>query len=251
MLGQRRFGKIQTVLLAVIALVIGASLISPAVGHVKKSLKHLYKHLDPRYVNVGETVAQATNATNATNAANAGTLDNIDSTGFLQSGQIQVSHNGQLSINAFGVSDGVVQDAVNETQISATGAGLAWVQLHMAGPVRLGKKTFGLQNVRICYDVTAGDPITDTTIYDHSTGLTVQAFNDPTDRTATASTCYTITPPSPIAPAGSLVLVLKWDPSTAGDALGIQGITSTWVPTGDAPARAASGGEEGGLGATE
>lgn len=59
MLGQRRFGKLQTALLVIIALVIGANLVSPAVGHVTKKLKHLYKHLDPRYVNVGEKAADA------------------------------------------------------------------------------------------------------------------------------------------------------------------------------------------------
>jgi hypothetical protein len=55
MLGQRRFGKLQTAVLIVIALVMGANLISPAVAHVTRRLNHLYKHLDPRYVNTNET----------------------------------------------------------------------------------------------------------------------------------------------------------------------------------------------------
>jgi hypothetical protein len=75
MLGQRRFAKLQTAVLVAIALVMGANLISPAVAHVTRKLNHLYKHLDPRYVNVGETVARADNATNATNAGNADTVD--------------------------------------------------------------------------------------------------------------------------------------------------------------------------------
>jgi hypothetical protein len=58
MLGERRFGKFQTVALAVIALVMGASLISPAVAHFRPSLGHLIKHFfkkaDPRYVNTTE-----------------------------------------------------------------------------------------------------------------------------------------------------------------------------------------------------
>lgn len=90
MLGQRRFGKIQMAVLVVIALVMGANLISPAVGHVKKSIKHLYKHLDKRYVKVGTTVPNATNATNATNAQNANTLDNLDSTAFVRTDNARI-----------------------------------------------------------------------------------------------------------------------------------------------------------------
>jgi hypothetical protein len=70
-----RFGKLQTAILIVIALVMGANLISPAVAHVTRRLGHLYRHLDPRYVNVGEA---------ATSAANADKLDNIDSAAFQQ-----------------------------------------------------------------------------------------------------------------------------------------------------------------------
>ena len=58
MLGQRRFGKIQTALLVIIALVMGANLISPAVAHFRPKLGHLIKHVfakaDPRYVNTDE-----------------------------------------------------------------------------------------------------------------------------------------------------------------------------------------------------
>jgi hypothetical protein len=87
MLGQGRFAKIQMAVLVVIALVMGANLISPAVAHVTRKLNHLYKHLDPRYINVGEkatsaaTADTATNATNATNAGNADKVDNLDANG--------------------------------------------------------------------------------------------------------------------------------------------------------------------------
>jgi hypothetical protein len=72
MLGQRRFGKLQTAALVVIALVMGANLISPAVAHVTRKLNHLYKHLDPRYINVGEKATSAATADTATNATNLG-----------------------------------------------------------------------------------------------------------------------------------------------------------------------------------
>jgi hypothetical protein len=69
---EKRFGKIQMAILVVIALIMGANLISPAVGHVKRSIKHLYKHLDKRYYNVGEKVGDAN------------TLDGLDSSAFLR-----------------------------------------------------------------------------------------------------------------------------------------------------------------------
>jgi hypothetical protein len=78
MLGERRIGKIQTAILVVIALVMGANLISPAVAHVTKRLNHLYKHLDKRYVKTGETVTNATN------------LGGSPAANFLQSSDIRV-----------------------------------------------------------------------------------------------------------------------------------------------------------------
>jgi hypothetical protein len=90
MRSEKRFGKMQTAVLVVIALVMGANLISPAVGHVKKSIKHLYKHLDPRYINVGEKATSAATADNATNANNANNLDNLDSTAFVRTDNSRV-----------------------------------------------------------------------------------------------------------------------------------------------------------------
>ncbi len=88
MLGQKRFGKFQTAALVVIALVMGANLISPAVAHFKPKLGHLIKHVftkaDPRYINVGEKATSAATADNATNAANADKLDGLDSTALVK-----------------------------------------------------------------------------------------------------------------------------------------------------------------------
>jgi uncharacterized lipoprotein YmbA len=115
MLGQRRFGKIQMALLVVIALVMGATLISPAVGHVTKKVKHLYKHLDPRYVNVGEK------ASSAATADNAGLLDNIDSAGFLQTGSVLVR--AQDDPTAGYINDNAGTVTINTVSITAPSAG--------------------------------------------------------------------------------------------------------------------------------
>jgi hypothetical protein len=63
------------VTLGILGAFAAAMIVSPAGAHVTRKLKHLYKHLDPRYVNVGETVANATNADK---------LDNLDSSAFQQ-----------------------------------------------------------------------------------------------------------------------------------------------------------------------
>lgn len=62
-------------------LLAGSLLVQPAVAHVKKSLSHLTKHLDPRYYNVGEKVGDAD------------TLDGIDSSGFARAGAAPSAHN--------------------------------------------------------------------------------------------------------------------------------------------------------------
>jgi hypothetical protein len=80
----------RSVALLVAGLLAGTVLIQPAVAHVTRRLSHLYRHLDPRYYNEGQTVDRAQNANNATNA---GLLDNIDSTGFLTTGSVVVAGN--------------------------------------------------------------------------------------------------------------------------------------------------------------
>lgn len=65
----------RSVALLVAGVLAGSVLIQPAVAHVTKKVKHLYKHLDPRYYNVGEKVGDAN------------TLDGVDSTGYLKTAQ--------------------------------------------------------------------------------------------------------------------------------------------------------------------
>jgi hypothetical protein len=201
MLGQRRFGKIQTAVLVVIALVMGANLISPAVGHVKRSLKHLYKHLDPRYVNVGETVAQATNATNATNAANANLLDNTDSTAFLQSqGPIHIttSHKDWVVQGGTATVDYARNNAFFETGAAEVSQ---FVGTGPALPVALYGRRVQLVGVEFCYDTFSNTTIDNVflTAFVNSTTASsntmAAAFSDPTDRTDEACRVYTLASP--------------------------------------------------------
>lgn len=97
MFREYRFGKVQTAALVVVALVMGANLISPAVAHVTTKLKHLVKHLDSRYYNVKEKVGDAdrldgqdsTEFLAATaKATDAERLDGIDSTDLIPGGTL-------------------------------------------------------------------------------------------------------------------------------------------------------------------
>jgi hypothetical protein len=71
----------RTMPVLIAGLLAGAVLMQPAVAHVKKSLSHLTKHLDPRYYNVGEKVGDAD------------TLDGVDSSGFARAGAPPTAHN--------------------------------------------------------------------------------------------------------------------------------------------------------------
>jgi hypothetical protein len=67
----RRVGPVRLAALLVLSLLVGLNLILPAGAHVTRRLPHLLSHLDPRYINVNET------------AANANLLDGQDSSAFL------------------------------------------------------------------------------------------------------------------------------------------------------------------------
>jgi hypothetical protein len=78
MLEKARIGKLRGVILVGIALIMGANLLSPAVAHVTRRLNHLFRHLDPRYVNVGEA------------ATNSNALGGTPASGFLKTADIRV-----------------------------------------------------------------------------------------------------------------------------------------------------------------
>lgn len=85
---QKGRGKVGTsVAMLMVGLLMGSVMLTPVGAHIKNfnhlKAKHFYtkKAADKRFVNVGETAA---NATNAANAANADKLDTLDSTAFQQ-----------------------------------------------------------------------------------------------------------------------------------------------------------------------
>lgn len=56
---KHRFGSARSPVLLVVGVMAGSLLVSPAVAHVTRSLKHLTKHLDPAYLNVGEAYGKS------------------------------------------------------------------------------------------------------------------------------------------------------------------------------------------------
>jgi hypothetical protein len=96
----------------VVGVFIGATLFQPAMAHVTRKLNHLVKHLDPRYINVGEAVPLADNSvTSAKIADNAVTSAKI---------AVDTITAADIATNGVG-SDEIAADAVGSEEI-ATGA---------------------------------------------------------------------------------------------------------------------------------
>jgi hypothetical protein len=165
-------------------------------------------------------------------APNADRLDGKDSSSFLTAGQIRMSQNGAWSVIRFALSDGSVREFQGAVRIEATNGQMAWGQLHLAGPVMIGATKYALKSVRLCYLVSAGDKIDGTAIYDQYDLLIHELYEDPTDRTASSwpPECYTVAPPNPIVPQGSLALTVKFDANATTDFMDIGSVVATWTP---------------------
>jgi hypothetical protein len=165
-------------------------------------------------------------------APNSDQLDGKDSTDFLKAGQIRISHNGAWSVVKFGLSDGTVREFQGAVRIESTNGQLAWAQLHLVGPVAIGPTDYALKAVRVCLLVSEGEKVDGTAIYDQSDLLIHEVFEDPTDRTTSTwpPDCYSVVPPDPIVPQGSLALTLKFDANAIGDFLDIGSVEATWAP---------------------
>jgi hypothetical protein len=159
-------------------------------------------------------------------------LDGRDSTDFLKAGQIRISHNGQWSVVRFALSEGNVREYQGAVRIESTNGQLAWAQLHLVGPVAIGPTQYALKSVRVCLLVSSGEKVDGTAIYDQSDLLIHEVYEDPTDRTTSVfpPECYTVVPPDPIVPQGSLALTLKFDANAIGDFLDIGSVEATWAP---------------------
>ena len=108
-------------------------------------------------------------------------------------------------------------------------------QLHLVGPVVLGGRSYGLNNVDMCYLVSPEEAIEGTAIYGQLDGLPHHVNDDSVVHSSSSQAdCYTVTPNSPIEPVGSLLLVLKFNAHAIGDFMDIGKVTATWTPTGTA-----------------
>jgi hypothetical protein len=165
-------------------------------------------------------------------APNSDRLDGKNSSDFLRAGQIRMSHNGPWSVVKFGLSDGTVRQYQGAVRIESTNGQLAWAMLHLVGPVTIGPTNYALKSVRVCLLVSEGEKVDGTAIYDQSNLLINEVFEDPTDRTASVfpPECYSVVPPTPIVPQGSLALTLKFDANAIGDFLDIGSVEATWAP---------------------
>lgn len=204
-----------------IALVMGANLAAPALGHIGTTISHIWSHIKP--------LADAR---------------------YLRAGEIKFYENGPWAVNA-GLGGADVGEWSDVVRIDSNGTGTTWAVLRLTAPRTLGRRTYALKSVRICYQVTAGDRIDGTSIYQHWTGATNERFADLTDRTSSSGdpfACYTVSPSPSIKASGSLSLVLKWVKNSTDDNLDIGGVLTTWRVAGQAasaPVSTSTGDDEG------
>jgi hypothetical protein len=196
--------------LIVVALVMGVNLVAPAIGHVGTTIAHIWGHIKP-----------------------------LADDRYLREGEIKFFENGVWTVNT-GLGGATVGEWSDTIQFDATAAGTTWAVLHLTTPRVLGRRTFALKSVKICYKVTTGDRIDVTSIYEHSRGVTTERFIDTTDRTSTTSApyaCYTVVPTTSISPVGNLILVLKWAKDADTDTLNVGGVTTSWRVVGNSSLR--------------
>jgi hypothetical protein len=195
--------------LIAIGLVLGEQMLVPATAHIGTTVSHLWGHIRP--------LADAR---------------------YLRAGQIQLNDSGPWTINA-SLNDAVAQEFLNSSRILATGTNDAWAMLHLTSPRVIGRRSYGLKRVRLCYRVSAGDRIDETSIFvQGSTGQANEVIQDLTDRTASVEpfTCYSISSATPISVNGTAVLVLQFGQNAVDDFIDVSNVTTTWVVTGPASA---------------
>jgi hypothetical protein len=249
MLGQTRFGKVQTAILVVIALVMGANLISPAVAHVTRKLNHLYKHLDPRYYNVGEKVGDAdtldgqdsTGFLGATGkAADADRLDGIDSTGFLQTSQIRLdgTHISATSIDDFTSS---TYTSIASKTFTAPSNGFLFVVGSVSNQDDCGLAGSGWLEYRLRLDATAIQSGSGEEPYENDVGDCDDFFAGDTAAIVSASGAASAVVP---VTAGSHTVHLDAKERGTGSYINGRSISIMFSPTGSGttiPARVAEG----------
>lgn len=81
MLAQTRFSKLPVVIASLIAILMGASIVSPSLAHVTRRIRHLYKHLDKRYVERRDLQFVGVNAAGDVYMSSGGVTATRDDTG--------------------------------------------------------------------------------------------------------------------------------------------------------------------------
>jgi hypothetical protein len=209
-------GRLQRggVTLLALGIVTAIALAGPVVGAGKPLTK---KRADKRYINVGEK------------ATDSELLDGKDSSAFLQSGPIRLSQGG-FDANAFH-GNAVIRNLHLWDELDVTAAGGASGVLILTTPEVVGGESYAFQSAELCYQVTAGDELSDTVVFDQAE-IATPVVNDTTDRTHSGPgmECYLVSPGTPYVPEGALALVPIFNADAASDQAMFSTVTTTWVP---------------------
>jgi len=160
---------------------------------------------------------------------NATKLDGLDSTAFLQSGDVVMNNVGTWIASSASVT---VSAGASGAILLRSVAGTGYWILPLVGPLAIGMQRYGLAAVEVCHGIlsTSDATILNTTAYDAEQAFVNVLINDPTDRFIEATGgCFTVTDATPQVAAGGVQLELQISFSAPGSA-SITSVRSTWTP---------------------
>ena len=163
---------------------------------------------------------------NAAWAQDADTLDGLDSSDFLDAGNIEIHQQGpwqEYQTTALTIRPGLAW-----TNVDLNSSGNATIQLELQAPGTIGDQQFGLHYVEICYGDAFDVSITSTAASFGTVNGATGVIEDLTDRAMTADACYDAVAGQIVAPGGAinLLLDLVWVDTTVAT---IGRVTSHWV----------------------
>ena len=159
-------------------------------------------------------------------ADNAGTLDGLDSTDFLTAGTIVTSHH-----PAEWMDNSTTTNA--PTYFTREVYLFESAELGLTAPNEIGGVLYGLESVEFCYEVDGVAIITATLLQAHVGVDWATIVSEGTDRTSTATECYTVSNTSPLHADSWNIYLTTTGGDGSGNRVVMRQVQATWQPTTD------------------